>query len=510
MSSVTDVILSSAITVTLAGAVGYGLFRLISPRNEATNSLGLGRRWFAWTAMIVSVATLPPFFRLFDANSIATWLVSLAVFGGLAFGFGWLYGRFFKFNALGNGNSSGPGEAGLQATNETATRDTAPSNLYPDRVRQSSSASWTRELTASIGAPSPAVQAANVQSKATTQDTQREQVTPCTVSAQPLINCSASASTKSDALRDDEVRRDIPSIPMPNLPTSLQPVVSSDEDRLYARVADELESGNTQKGLWTRCYAEAGGNDTQTRVLYIRHRFAQMAADAARKAEQERAEQARTIEQERLLRIAETRQRIRASAKISEYSALAVSTSRDHYVKSAECLLELLGGTITNEVKSRGIFSGRAVRVSLGEDEKSFGSALEFVEWMAREIAPRYLPSKEVIELIETQSAKYFLNYVNLGKVLEVTGMLAKAPLLVMALSDPNLQTPLHIAVCNDHRGMVQLLLDYDAPTNIFDINRETPLALAKQRGDEEIMSILAKADSSRVVAEREALRQGG
>lgn len=147
MSSAIEAILTAAITVTLAGAVGYGLFRLISPRNQAANPLGLGRRWFAWTAMIVSFATLPPFFRLFDANSIAKWLVGLAVFGGLAFGFGWLYGKFFKFNAPGNGNSSGPGEAGLQATNETKARESAPSNSYPDQSQQSSSASWARGST---------------------------------------------------------------------------------------------------------------------------------------------------------------------------------------------------------------------------------------------------------------------------------------------------------------------------------------------------------------------------
>lgn len=130
MSSAIEAILTAAITVTLAGAVGYGLFRLISPRNEATNPSGLGRRWFAWTAMIVSFATLPPFFRLFDANSIAKWLVALVVFGGLAFGFGWLYGRFFKFNAAGNGNSLGPDEAGPQATNGTKASDSEPKTHY--------------------------------------------------------------------------------------------------------------------------------------------------------------------------------------------------------------------------------------------------------------------------------------------------------------------------------------------------------------------------------------------
>lgn len=144
MSSATEAILVAAYTVILAGSVGYGLFRLISPRNQAANPLDLGRIWLAWTAMFASLGTLPPFFWRFDAISIVKWLIGLVVVGGLAFGFGWLYGRVFKFNAPGNGNSSRPGGLGLQATNGTKVRETAPSNSYPDRSQQSLSASWAR------------------------------------------------------------------------------------------------------------------------------------------------------------------------------------------------------------------------------------------------------------------------------------------------------------------------------------------------------------------------------
>lgn len=53
-------------------------------------------------------------------------------------------------------------------------------------------------------------------------------------------------------------------------PIELSPVV--DEDGIYAEIAQELESGLINKGLWTRLFAECDGDEKQTRVLYIRQR----------------------------------------------------------------------------------------------------------------------------------------------------------------------------------------------------------------------------------------------
>lgn len=47
---------------------------------------------------------------------------------------------------------------------------------------------------------------------------------------------------------------------------------SVDEERIYADIAKELEDGTADKGLWTRVFAECGGDDKQTKVLYIRQR----------------------------------------------------------------------------------------------------------------------------------------------------------------------------------------------------------------------------------------------
>lgn len=57
---------------------------------------------------------------------------------------------------------------------------------------------------------------------------------------------------------------------------NLQHFVGVSEDELYEIIANELESGKTQKGLWTKLYAQCGGDETQTKVRYIEQRLAQM------------------------------------------------------------------------------------------------------------------------------------------------------------------------------------------------------------------------------------------
>lgn len=68
------------------------------------------------------------------------------------------------------------------------------------------------------------------------------------------------------------------------LPTTIAPASQMDDDAIYATVADELESGKTDKGLWTRLFAECGGDDNQTKVQYIKRRAEKlMAAEVARR-----------------------------------------------------------------------------------------------------------------------------------------------------------------------------------------------------------------------------------
>ena len=59
-------------------------------------------------AILVSFATLPPFFLHFDLNSIAKWLVNLVTLGGLAFAAGWVYGKLSNLGSTSANDSSVP------------------------------------------------------------------------------------------------------------------------------------------------------------------------------------------------------------------------------------------------------------------------------------------------------------------------------------------------------------------------------------------------------------------
>lgn len=61
-------------------------------------------------------------------------------------------------------------------------------------------------------------------------------------------------------------------------PQAAQVDLIIDEDRIYAKIAEELETKATDKGLWTRLFAESGGDEKQTKVLYIKQRAERLIA----------------------------------------------------------------------------------------------------------------------------------------------------------------------------------------------------------------------------------------
>ena len=67
----------------------------------------------------------------------------------------------------------------------------------------------------------------------------------------------------------------------PEIPSTIPPplVIEDDVvDRIYAKIAKELETDSMTKGLWTRLYAECDGDETRTKVLYIRQRAEKLIA----------------------------------------------------------------------------------------------------------------------------------------------------------------------------------------------------------------------------------------
>lgn len=171
-------------SVLIAGIVGAFIFYLASPKVGLTTPSDIGRKWFAWAALIICLAILPNYIRdTSDDVVLVKWGIDMVFFGGGAFLLGWAYGKFFK------------------------TWDTAPSS-------------------ASKSEPAPPT---GVRSSGDIKSVPR---------AEPTIN----------------------EPPPVNV------------DRIYAQVAKEIESGNADKGLWTRLWAECNGDDKQTKLLYIKQR----------------------------------------------------------------------------------------------------------------------------------------------------------------------------------------------------------------------------------------------
>lgn len=84
-------------------------------------------------------------------------------------------------------------------------------------------------------------------------------------------------SPSSAATEEHGMRTTSPTPILPKRGGSTAPIASEqrtvvDEDPIYTAIAKELETGVADKGLWTRLFAECGGDEKQTKVLYIKQR----------------------------------------------------------------------------------------------------------------------------------------------------------------------------------------------------------------------------------------------
>jgi hypothetical protein len=71
------------------------------------------------------------------------------------------------------------------------------------------------------------------------------------------------------------------------------PIISNstfcDEDEVYDQIAKEFETGVEDNGLWTRLFADCDGDETKTKVLYIKKRADRLIA--AKRADMEKTTQ---------------------------------------------------------------------------------------------------------------------------------------------------------------------------------------------------------------------------
>jgi hypothetical protein len=83
-----------------------------------------------------------------------------------------------------------------------------------------------------------------------------------------------------------------------SIPTNTAVVKSQvvDENAIYAAIANELKSGNTDQGLWIRLFAECDGDENKTKVAYIKQRAASFIA--AKRLTLERAAEEQQIEED--------------------------------------------------------------------------------------------------------------------------------------------------------------------------------------------------------------------
>jgi len=77
------------------------------------------------------------------------------------------------------------------------------------------------------------------------------------------------------------------------------------EDKFYEEVARELQEKTLVAGLWTKAFAEMGGDDAKARALYIKYRVAQL-AEASRKPNKKQ-EQTESSKPDKQIAIAPTK-----------------------------------------------------------------------------------------------------------------------------------------------------------------------------------------------------------
>jgi len=71
-------------------------------------------------------------------------------------------------------------------------------------------------------------------------------------------------------------------------------------DKFYDEVARELQEKPMVPGLWTKAFAEMGGDDAKARALYIKYRVVQLCNEAALANEKQKSESKRRAKEQRL------------------------------------------------------------------------------------------------------------------------------------------------------------------------------------------------------------------
>ena len=51
---------------------------------------------------------------------------------------------------------------------------------------------------------------------------------------------------------------------------------TEEENKAYAKIGEEIDAGIIDKGLWTKCFADAGGDSNEQKALYLKIKAKQL------------------------------------------------------------------------------------------------------------------------------------------------------------------------------------------------------------------------------------------
>jgi hypothetical protein len=172
-------------------------------------------------------------------------------------------------------------------------------------------------------------------------------------------------------------------------PPNIDPSSIGKNDAIYEAVANEIDKGTIDKGLWTRLYAELDGNEHKVKAAYIRHRVNKLIA-----AEQLRLQEAdaHRIKRTRLYLISKTKgaadgfiESVRTNPSKLKKIQIAAQYHKDNprlTIEEKADLLRLSGGNffwLGAKGKCSASFLGY---------EREFASGKDFSDWFNAEVVP--------------------------------------------------------------------------------------------------------------------------
>lgn len=178
------------------------------------------------------------------------------------------------------------------------------------------------------------------------------------------VGVAASPDVKEPApvlrVTESESRLDLP------VPSSTELTVThvdDDEDKLWEMALGELDNvgSDRRRGLWARCFAEAGGNDAAARAAYLNARVQEYKAgirekaDAAGKAKEQRAESGRAI-----------RDKLMSDQELSVPEVEALVQVADLFPEVIHHVNRLNGNTLLHLSARRGLPSAVSRLIALG------------------------------------------------------------------------------------------------------------------------------------------------